>query len=156
MKIANKRWFAVLLKYIIIAALVIGAAIIIGLPVILKWVLQTYEKFGTYNDGYYTTCLCFLYPSGVLGFVALINAKGLIDSVINQDPFVEKNVKHIKALARISAILCIIYAVGIFFLNSFFTAILFVVFGLVSLLLSAFGELFAKAVEYKTDNDFTI
>ena len=156
MKIADKRWFTLLLKYIIIAAMILGAVIIIGLPAILKWVLETYEKFGTYSENYYTTCLCFLYPSGVLGFIALINAKKLMDSVNNSNPFVPENVKHIKSLARICALLCIIYAVGIFFLNSFFTAILFVVFGLLSLMLSVFGELFAKAVEYKTDNDFTI
>lgn len=156
MKIADKRWFTLLLKYIIVAAMIIGAAIIIGLPVILKWALETYEKFGTYSQDYYTTCLCFLYPSGILGFVALTNAKKLMDSVNNSNPFVPENVKRIKALARISALLCIIYAVGIFFLNSFFTVILFVVFGLLALMLSVFAELFAKAVEYKTDNDFTI
>ncbi len=156
MRIADKRWFALLIKYIIIVAMVLGGIIIIGLPVILRWSLEHYEKFGNYSEDYYTTCLCFLYPSGVLGFIALTNAKGLIDSVINSEPFITQNVRRIKILARISFVLCAIYAVGIIFLNSFFTTILFVVFGLIALMLSCFAVLFAKAVEYKTDNDFTI
>ena len=156
MRIADKHWFAVLIKYIIITALIIGGIIIIGLPVILRWSLEHYEKFGKYTEDYYTTCLCFLYPSGILGFFALINAKGLTDSIIRSEPFIAQNVKRLKMLARISAALCVLYAVGIFFLNSFFTTILFVVFGLIALMLSCFAVLFAKAVEYKTDNDFTI
>lgn len=155
MKIVDKKWYTEGLQWLITITMAIGTVIVLALPFVVKWMLQYYE-ITDYDNQYYITCLCFLYPSGILGLAVLHQARKLLISVNKNQPFVRENVRRIKYVARISAVLCGIYAVGIFFMHSFFVPILFVMFGLIALFFSIFGELFRKAVEYKDDNDFTI
>jgi len=145
-----------LLQWLLTAAMIAGALILLALPWIVYWALRYYEASASFDTAYYITCLCFLYPSGFLGMGILYHAAKLLAKVNEDEPFIAENVRRVKYIARISAVLCCLYAAGIFFLRSFFVPILFIVFALTALFLSVFGELFSKAVEYKNDNDFTI
>lgn len=145
-----------LLQRLLIAAMAAGALILLALPWIVYWALRYYELPASFDRQYYITSLCFLYPSGFLGMGILYNAAKILAKVNCDEPFIEENVRRVKYIARICAVLCCLYAAGIFFMRSFFVPILFIVFGLTALFLSVFGELFKKAVEYKNDNDFTI
>lgn len=156
MKVADKRWFTVLLQWTITIAMTVGTIIVLTLPIVLSWVLHYYETDGSFDKNYYYTCLCFLYPSGILGLAILYHSRKLLVKVNEDEPFIFENANRIKYMARLSAVLCCIYAVAMFFIHSFFTVILFIVFGLIALFLSVLGELFYEAVEYKNDNDFTI
>lgn len=153
MKIIDKK-LPVFLQWFMSIMMVIGTVIMIALPLVVQWMLQYYE--GINNETYYITSLIFLYPSGILGLAILYQARKLLKKVNEDQPFIAENTKRIKYIARISAGLSCVYAVAIFFLHSFFVPILCIMFGLIAVFLSVFGELFGKAVEYKNDNDFTI
>lgn len=154
MKLADKRGFTVFLQWFMSIMMVVGTLIMIALPFVVQWVLQYYE--GINNNDYYSTCLVFLYPSGILGLAILYQARKMLKKVNEDQPFIQENANRIKYIARLSAVLSGVYAAAIFFLHSFFVPILCIMFGLIAVFLSVFGELFSKAVEYKSDNDFTI
>lgn len=154
MRISSKPWFSVFLQKLITLAMIIGVVIILLLPLVVYLLLKYYEK--SYSNYFFIARLCFLYPSGFLGFLILYNAREILKKVNSSNPFVYENAIRIKYIACYSGVLCIIHAVAALFIHSFFIPILFVVFGLTALFLAVLGELFNKSVKYKEENDFTI
>lgn len=137
--------------------MIAGGIIILTLPFLLRAGLGYYEvQNNNYLNEYYITCLLILYPSGILGFGILFNARGILKKINMEQPFIIENVKRMKNISRLCAGLCCIHAIATFFVNSVFVPILFVVFGLTALFIAVFGELFHKAVLYKEENDYTI
>lgn len=156
MSVAEKKWFPVFLERLITVAMVVGAIIIVLLPFIVSNGLDYYGDRENFNQDYYTTVLCFLYPSGLIGLAILYQARQLLVSVNKFQPFIMDNVKRIRYISWFTAALCLIYVIAVFFIYSFFVPILVVVFGLVALFAAVLCEVFKKAVIYKEENDLTI
>ncbi len=154
MWIVAKPWFPKFLQRLITLAMVIGAAIIIFLPAVVYFSLELYER--NYSDYFFISRLCLLYPSGILGFMILFEAREMLKRINNDNPFVYENARRIKHIAVYSAGLCVLHGAGAIFIHSFFIPIFFIVFGLTALLVAVLGELFYKAVKYKEENDYTI
>ena len=99
LKIADKKWFTVLLQSLITISMALGALIILALPYVVYYALHYYENVSSFSKEYYTICLCVLYPSGLLGFAILYEARKLLMKINKSQPFISENVKCIKYIA---------------------------------------------------------
>lgn len=109
----------------------------------------------------------------IVGFTALFwmiwNLRGILSSLLEDNPFTMKNVKRIKGVAKGSFFISFCYIVNIFIngklkdmrilmIDDFgiHTDWDFMIFFMAGGFIYILGKVFEKAVEYKEDNDLTI
>ena len=155
MKIIGKNGLGNILKNILQIFFVVGIIVVLILP----FILQNFELklIGS---------ILMIYPNGII--LALITHKfiGLFDSLKNNNPFCENNVKlfgQTGIIACIGAwfwIFNLLYK--IIFIKSYniqfilLMVFLFVLYIGVSIALYILSELFKQATEYKKENELTI
>ncbi|MCM1082121.1 MAG: DUF2975 domain-containing protein [Clostridium sp.] len=129
-----------------------GIIVTLTLPVSFKF----YGKYNDFFETYYTQLLIIFFISGVFAVLILRELRCIFDTVLRDDCFVEENVKSLNrmglysfAIMLVSLLRCPLY----FTPAVFIIVIVFLVAGLFSRVLAI---VFARAVEYKQENDFTI
>lgn len=129
-----------------------GILVCLSLPISIK-------LYGYYNsyfaDNYLELCIIF-FLSGVFAVLIILELRRMFRSVINDDCFVQENVRSLKRMGTysfgIAAVTC--FRIALYITPAVFVVILvFIIAGLFSKVLS---RVFDKAVTYKLENDLTI
>ena len=156
MKITGEKGLGNILKIFLEICLGLGVITVIILPFLL-------HEFYVLN---LINCIIIIYPNGFVLSIITYKFIQLFNSLKNNNPFCEKNVKILKFtgivafLGSILWLLDLIYELIVaktdyivFIVTLIFLAVLF--FG-VSIALYMLSELFKKATEYKNENELTI
>lgn len=139
-------------KHILDIMFFVGMAVTLTLPVSMHY----YGRINPLFEEYYIQLLAVFFLSGVLAVLILAELRRMFRTVLADDCFVEANVKSLKRMG--------VYSFGIMFVSLcrlplYFTpsvAIIVIVFLIAGLFSRVLAIVFAKAVEYKQENDFTI
>jgi len=144
-----------ILRVILYAAFAAGLAATVTMPFMIDLYMQYIYDVYAIREGYRLFITVFLMLAGALGLFIIYQLITMLRT-IRKDPFVKSNVKSLNiigAAAFITAALffakCLLYVTLLTLLGG----ICLVILGLFALTLAS---LFAKAVEYKEENDLTI
>ncbi len=130
--------------------------IIIDILIILGIVgVVTVPIWPRLNDMWHFT-MVLLMITGAVGVYILVTLRGMYKTLLSGNPFVESNVKAFLRMAVSSAVIAVCYIVKCFFVFSLGTVIVVIVFIIASLFCMTLRDLFARAVEYKEENDWTV
>ena len=155
MKITGKKGLGNILKTFLQICFYLGIIILLVLPIGL-------QAFGLNV----ASSVFIIYPNGIILLMIVRKFIELFDSLKNNNPFCENNVKILRKtgiIAFIGACFWIIDLIyEVVFANSFdivtilIMLFLFILYFGVSIALYMLSELFKQATEYKTENDLTI
>lgn len=101
----------------------------------------------------YTTLIIL---SGIGCIFILFNLKQMFRTLMTGNPFVDKNVCHLRRIAVGCAVISFVYIVKCIFMFTFATLVVIAVFAIGSLLCLTLKDLFKQAINYKAENDLTI
>ena len=154
MEITGKNGVGSRLEFFLKIFFYLGILILLGLPFALS-------EFGLkLNSSMY-----LIYPNGIVLLIIMRKFIKLFNSLKNNNPFCEDNVKTLKGTALVTLIGSLFWSIDFIYelflakaeivtvLVLLFLAILF--YG-VSIALYILAELFKQAVEYKKENELTI
>jgi hypothetical protein len=153
MRILGEKSLSAGVKFFLDIIFAGGILIVLGLPFILKWYLGWLEG---YTSVKYAFFLPFLYLAGILALVLVNELRKVFKTLNRMDPFRMDNVRSFKRISVCCFAIAFLYAVKIFFFNSFLTIILFMVFVIGGFFLLILAEVFRQAVIVKEENDLTI
>lgn len=105
---------------------------------------------------YVVAFIVIVFLSGVCCCYILFNLKQMYTSLLVGNPFVDKNVSHFRKMAVTCIILSLIYLAKCFFMFTFATVVIAVVFAIGCLFCLTLKDLFKQAINYKTENELTI
>lgn len=155
MKVEGKKGIGNILKIFVQICFILGVIFLIVLPFILQ---QLGFKLGA--------SIFIIYPNGIVLLIIAYQFIKLFDSLKNENPFCNTNVKILKRTGIVALVGAIFWLIdllyeiilaksnNIIFLGTLgFLTILF--FG-VSIALYILAELLKKATEYKEENELTI
>lgn len=140
----NKNLSHYAAKIIIDVLILVGALCVVTVPL--------WEKLN--NKWLFTMVL--LMVTGAVGVYILITLRGMYKTLLSGNPFVQSNVKAFRRMAVSCLIIALCYIVKCFVVFSLGTAVVVVVFVIASLFCITLKDLFARAVEYKEENDWTV
>lgn len=153
MNVTKNGFLFVFVKWMILVAMFFGTALMLSLPWALRWLMRLlYEG----DSSYYKFYLIILYCIGLCLLFILNELRIMFVSLEQKDPFVYRNVAALRRMAVASGILCAIFLIKMFVINTPMTVLSFLVFFVAMLFSLILGEVFQKAVEYKIDHDLTI
>lgn len=156
MKITGKKGLGDILKTFLQICFALGIIILLVLPAVL-------QKFGLNMK----TSAFIIEPNGIILLIIVYKFIQLFNSLKNNEPFCENNVKLLKEtgiIAFIGACFWIIDLIiyGLIYINTLniitilVMGFLFILFLGVSIALYMLSELFKQAIEYKKENELTI
>ncbi len=122
-------------------------------PFLARWL------FGwiSYKDsGYLTAFACILFVSGLCCTYILFNLKQMYRSLLVGNPFLDKNVRHLRKMAVTCFVMAVIYLAKCLFMFTLATVIIAIIFVVGCLFCLTLKDLFKQAINYKTENELTI
>jgi len=105
---------------------------------------------------YMTAFTIMLFLSGICCVLILLNLKLMFRTIMVGNPFIDKNVNYMRRIAVLCAAISMIYIIKCFFMFTFATMVIAVVFAVGCLFCLTLKDLFKQAENYKTENDLTI
>ena len=126
---------------------------VIASPVFSKWL------FGwiNYSDSDYLVLFTLIVLlSGLCCVYILFNLKQMYRSLLVGNPFVDKNVRHLRKIAVACILIAIMYIAKCFFMFTVATVVIAFVFIVGCLFCLTLKDLFKQAINYKTENELTI
>ena len=141
-----------------IAKLFIDALLLLciaGVVTIPFW-MRAYQGWLRYDDTVFYPMMTIIGLSGILSVFILFTLDRMYKTLTSGDPFVTANVNAFKRIAGTCAVIAFLYILKCFLVFSLATVIVVLVFIIGCLFCLTLKDLFAKAVEYKEENDLTI
>lgn len=131
-----------------------GVAVYISLP----WIVEAYvnARSVSLKPESYNTILSAMYCAGVPVIAMLVLVLLLSVNICKGQAFIMKNVGYLNIISICSFAAGIVFFVSMFFLNSIFPIIIFVIFLLFAVFVKVFANLFKTAILYKEENELTI
>lgn len=129
-----------------------GILITITVPLSFRFLGLYYPNIG---NNYMVMCIIFM----LCGFLALwiiYYLRCIFRTVIQEDCFVEENVISLKRMGIASFFISLVTLIRLFFVVTPATLIIILVFFIAGLFSLVLAQVFAQAVSYKQENDFTI
>ena len=155
MQILGEKGLGNFLKVVLEIFLIVGSLGLVLLPVVL-------QIFGL-NLG---ASVYVIYPNGIVLLLIANKFMKLFDSLKNNKPFSENNVKILKSTGKIAFVGSLFWLIDLLYevilvkyydiIFIFVLAFLVVLYVGVSIALYILSELFKQATEYKTENELTI
>ena len=146
---------AKLLKYALYAAGALGIALLISLPFLLDFYFNFFYDVYSVQDGYRAFVMLFLYVVGVLLLWILAEMILLLRS-IPKGPFNARNVRALKRMGCIGAVISLIFFIKCFFYVTILTLFVGIIMVVCSLFAFTLASLISQAVVYKEDSELTI
>ncbi len=122
-------------------------------PIFSRWL------FGwiNYSDSNYLIAFSvIIFLSGICCSYILFNLKQMYKSLLVGNPFVDKNVNHLRKIAVSCFLIALLYIIKCFFMLTFATIVIATVFVVGCLFCLTLKDLFKQAINYKTENELTI
>lgn len=105
---------------------------------------------------YFTTLALVLFFSGLCCVYILMNLRQMYRSLLEGNPFVDKSVCHLRRISVACVIISVIYIIKSFFMFTFGSVIIALVFIIGCLFCLTLKDLFKQAINFKSENDLTI
>ena len=154
MKIIGEKSLASFVKLLLDMIFIGGMIILITLPKGLEWYLgRMYYEIGHRTAMF---LLGLLYITGALALLIVNEIRKIFSTLKRRNPFMMDNVKSLKYMGIYSFLIAFFYVFKMFFLNSFLTVIIVMIFIIAGFFSIVLGEVFSQAVRAKEENDFTI
>jgi Protein of unknown function (DUF3036). len=164
MKFYGKRSMSEILAIILNCTLVIG---FIGTLVIFYNVISISPE--TMNIGKKTMVIILLAVGICCVFLMVFELKNILNTLVEANPFVEKNVRSMRRISIECFIIAVCYFINFIFggnINKFLllyidskgihTDMEFFIFVFAGCFIYILSKVFQQAIKYKEDNDFTI
>lgn len=151
----RRAYLPKMLNYLMIVLIGFNIISLVALP----WLVSRYLDYAfTYTGtpfvrGYF---LFVLYVSGILALVVLYELRRIFKSVVDNTPFIHRNVTSLKRIGLASVIIGIVFVTKAYFFTTFLTAIVIFVFFMASLFCFVLADVFEEAIQHKQENDLTI
>lgn len=139
-------------KNMMVVMYYIGIVIIAGIPFIFYWV-GSYTK--SFRDYYLLQCLLYM-ASGVMCLMIVYELRKMFITILDEDPFVEKNAESLKRMGKCSFVISFLSLVRIPLSPTPATVVILIVFAIAGLFSIVLCQVFEKAIQYKLENDLTI
>lgn len=140
-------------KYLLGFMFYAGIVVILALPFILKlagkYVSSSFETL-------YIPMLLIYGAAGICALVILYRLRQMIKTVINQDCFVDNNVRNLYVMGKVSFVISFLFIVKLFLFPTAATLVIILTFFVAGIFSHALGCVFYEAVRYKEENDLTI
>ena len=129
-----------------------GILVTATVPISFRFLGVYYPNIG---NNYIPMCIIFM----ICGFLALwiiYYLRKIFKTVIKEDCFVEENVTSLKRMGWASFLISIVTIIRLFFVITPATLVIILVFFIAGLFSLVLAQVFAQAISYKQENDFTI
>jgi len=158
MKILGKGGLSGLFEQAVVVLMVLGSLVLIGLPMLLTVFYRDYAAsfLEVYGNKTRLPITILLYLTGLLAMGILWFSRNILHSINNEKPFTYANVKNIRLIGAFCAAITLCYAVFIPILFSVSVILMFMAFFMVTVVVIICAELFAQAVHFKEENEFTV
>ena len=148
----NRLQVARITKGIIDFMFYAGILVCLTLPISLRY-LGTY--FPHYKIFYIPMLILFLI-SGMLSILIIQELRSIFRTVLNEDCFVQENVKSLRRMGNYSFCIAAVSAVRLLIVVTPATLVIILVFIIAGLFSKVLTDVFDQAVTYKLENDLTI
>lgn len=119
----------------------------------------TFKIFGDYYpniaNNYIVMCILFML-CGLLALWIIYYLRRIFQTVIDENCFVEENVRSLKRMGIASFLISLVTLLRLFYVVTPATLIIILVFFIAGLFSLVLAQVFAQAVSYKQENDYTI
>ena len=139
-------------KYILDFMFFVGSFICLTVPVIFKFIGKVYNIYRFY---YIQMCIMFMI-SGILAVLIIGELRKIFKTVLNNNCFVESNVKILKKMGIFSMLIVFVTIIRLFYIITPTTLVIIIVFFIAGLFSFVLSKVFRQAVNYKIENDLTI
>lgn len=130
-----------------------GMVVFLTLPLSLKFLGKYYSS--VINE-YFLFMLAIFGASGVFGILIIRQLRKMMRTVIQESCFVYENVRSLNTMAVLSLCIVVMFVIKVCVMPTPATGIIVLVFFIASLFCEVLAHVFAKAVNYKEENDLTI
>lgn len=130
-----------------------GFLVLITLPLSLKLLGKYYSAK---IEEYFLVMLIALAVCGIFGIFIIMELRRMMQTVMEENCFVHKNVESLQKMTVFSIIIAIITFIKLFIVPTPATAVVVLVFFIAALFSQVLSHVFEKAVNYKEENDLTI
>lgn len=129
-----------------------GILVTVTVPVSFRFLGRYYPNIG---NNYLAMCIIFII-CGMLALWIIYYLRRIFGTILTEDCFVEENVVSLKRIGIASFLISLVTAIRLFFVITPATLIIILVFFIAGLFSLVLAQVFAQAVSYKQENDFTI
>ena len=129
-----------------------GIPVTLTVPVSFRFLGRYYPTIGR---NYMAMCILFMI-CGVLALWIIYYLRRIFSTILMGDCFVEDNVVSLKRMGAASFFISVVTVIRLFFVITPATLIIILVFFIAGLFSLVLAQVFAQAVSYKKENDFTI
>ena len=129
-----------------------GILACIAVPFAMPWLLAALGV----NPNLRTTYTVVLMASGIPAVYIVYQLKRMFKTLVGGNPFVAQNVSSLRHAAVASAVIAAVYVVRLFVMFTISSAIIVVIFALLSLFALTLKDVFKQAIAYKEDADWTV
>ncbi len=128
---------------------------IMGVVTIPIW-MKEYQGWLRYDNKMLYPMMAIIGLSGILTAYILFILDRMYKTLSAGDPFVSANVYAFRQIAITCSVIAVLYIIKCFLVFSLATLIVVLIFTVGCLFCLTLKDLFAKAVEYKKENDLTV
>ncbi len=109
------------------------------------------------NIGQHYIAMCIIFMvCGVLALWIIFYLRKIFDTILKEDCFVEENVTALKRMGFASFLISAVFLLRLFVAITSGALVVILVFFIAGLFSLVLAQVFAQAVYYKQENDFTI
>lgn len=130
-----------------------GIAVLVTLPLTLRYAGIYYSR--AFQE-YYVMMLIIFALSGVCGIVIIAQLRHMMHTVVQKNCFVYENVRSLKVMGIMSALIVMLFFTKCFYLPTPATFIIVLTFFIAGLFSEVLSFVFQEAIRYKEENDLTI
>lgn len=142
-----------------LAKLVIDFLFYLSIPCVILvpwWAKHLFLWIDYANGGYLIPFVIIVMLSGVGCVYILYNLKQMFRSLLEGNPFVDKNVSHFRKIAAACGLIAFLYLFKCFFMFTYATLVIATVFVVGCLFCLTLKDLFKQAINYKIETELTI
>lgn len=129
-----------------------GIFVTLTVPISFHFLGDYYPNIGNH---YIPMCVIFML-CGCLALWIIQHLRKIFKTVLNEDCFVEENVTSLKRMGWASFLISVLTIIRLFFVITPATLAIVLVFFIAGLFSFVLAQVFAQAVAYKEETDFTI
>lgn len=130
-----------------------GLVVLISLPFTMKLAGMYYSEA---IEEHYVLMVITFAVAGVFGLLIVDQLRRMMKTVVNQNCFVQENVKSLEVMGWFSFAIAIVFILKLLFLPTPATFIIIVTFFIAGLFSEVLSCVFREAVRHKEENDLTI